>query len=91
MSKHAETVKTVVENVGTVVDAKTVAGIGVGTGSFFIYLSQWMPVVGMIMTFVISVMTVIYLKKGLKIRDQEIQINERKLRRATDNPMCEPD
>ena len=84
MTERAETVKTVVENLGTVFDAKTIAGIGVGTGSFFIWLTQWLPIVGMLMTIVIGVMTVIYLKKGLKLRDQEIELNNRKLRRADD-------
>jgi len=87
--KAAETVTTVVESLGTVIDAKAIAGIGVATSSFFIWLTQWLPILGMVMTIVIGVMTVIYLKKGLKLRDQEIELNNRKLRRDTDHDPTE--
>jgi len=76
------------KQIAPVIDLKAGLGIGVGAGSFFIWLTQWLPVLGMVMTLVIGVMTVIYLKKGLKLRDQEIELNARKLRRDTDhNPV----
>ncbi|MBV1928412.1 MAG: hypothetical protein KUG81_02755 [Gammaproteobacteria bacterium] len=74
-----------IEGIGQVIDLKSGAGIVVGTSSFFVYLTQYLPVAGMIMGIIVSVMTALYVRKGLKIRDQEIEINNQKLKRSHDD------
>lgn len=77
--------KTIAEGIGQAVDLKSGAGIVVGTSSFFVYLTQYLPLAGMLMGLVVSVMTALYIRKGMKIRDQEIELNDQKLNRKHDD------
>jgi uncharacterized membrane protein YhiD involved in acid resistance len=80
------------------IDPTTILGVGatgVGTAATF---AQYYPLVTGSMAFIVMVMTIVHMYRKIKnsnldeqIKLQEIELNKRKLRRATDNPMCEPD
>lgn len=74
-----------IQTVATVGDTKAAVGAGVTFGGALLALTEWMPIFGAVITSVVGIFTIIYLYKGIKIRDQEIERNNKEMRRRSDD------
>jgi hypothetical protein len=66
-------------------DTKAIVGTSVTLGSVLVAITEWMPVAGAIITMTVGVFTIFYLYKGIKIRNQEIEMNNQKLKPRHDD------
>ena len=66
-------------------DTKAAVGTGVTLGGALVVVTEWMPIAGTIITMIVGLFTIAYLYKGIKIRNQEIAINNDKLKRRHDD------
>jgi len=65
--------------VAPIIDAKTGLGAGVSVGGMLVSITEWAPVFGTIVSCSVGMATFVYLVKGIKLRDLEIEEKERKL------------
>ena len=66
-----------IEAIRAATDAKAVAGGAVSLGGFMVVLTDIMPLLGASISLVVSLITIIYLWQGIKIRNHELQILKR--------------
>ena len=77
----------IVQAVAAAGDTKAAVGASVTIGGTLVAITEWMPVAGGIITMTVGIFTIAYLYKGIKIRDQEIEINNQKLKRRHDDEL----
>lgn len=75
----------IVQAVAAVGDTKTAVGTSVTVGGALVAITEWMPVAGAAITMTVGIFTIFYLYKGIKIRNQEIEMNNQKLKRRHDD------
>ena len=66
-------------------DTKAVAGGAVSLGGFMVVLTDIMPMVGTAISLIVGLITIIYLWKGIQIRNEELQILRRKNLKVENN------
>ena len=66
-------------------DTKAMVGTGVTLGGASVAITEWMPVIGTAITMVVGVFTIVYLYKGITLRDQEIERNNKEMCRRHDD------
>jgi hypothetical protein len=69
------------------IDNSTYLGGGVSTGGILIYVTEWAPIVGITISSIAGILTAIHLYKRIKISNQEIELNNQKLKRRHDDEL----
>ena len=59
-------------------DTKALAGGAVSFGGFMVVLTDIMPLLGTAISLIVGLITIIYLWKGIQIRNEELQMLRRK-------------
>ena len=67
------------KNIAPIMDAKAGLGVGISLGGFAAHLTEWMPLIGSLVSILVGTATFIYIRKGSKLRDLEIKQKQREL------------
>ena len=66
-------------------DTKAAIGASVTVGGTLVAITEWMPVMGTVITMAVGIFTICYLYKGIRLRNQEIEMNNQELKRRHDD------
>ena len=66
-----------IEAIKAAADTKALAGGAVSVGGFMVVLTDIMPILGTAVSLIVGLITVIYVWKGIQIRDEELQMLKR--------------
>ena len=67
-------------------DGTTLFGSGVAGGGFLVSITDWAPVVGIGISSVVGILTIVHLVNRIRISNQELRMNNDKMNRRKDDP-----